>query len=98
MSDNLKHAKVTTTETNQDGTTTITTESYFEKLSHRKQEIEKHIPVSRRNVLSELISCLDVITQEGSPELTITIKSRSDGEPYQLSKRWVASKEDLGKK
>ncbi len=97
MSDSIKHAKVTTTEPQEDGSLLITTESFYDRLAHRTKEIENHVPVSKRDILSALVDCLDVITKDGAPELTITIKTK-DGEPKLLTKRWVVSREAFDKR
>lgn len=97
MDDDHQHEKVTTVTPQPDGSDKIETRSYYEKLANIQEELEKQIPVDRRNVLKEIINCLEFITRDGSPELTIRIKARG-GEPVLLTRRHVTYRQNLGKK
>lgn len=91
-SSDMQHVKVTTHTPDADGNgKTITTSSYYEQLSHEVLEFEKHIKTSKNGLLKDLLSCLEAITKEGSPELNLRIKAQY-GEPVSITKRWVVSK------
>lgn len=75
----------------------ITADSYYEQLAHTLVEIEKHVPTSRQTVLKELINCLEYITRDKSTEVNIQIKARN-GEPIEITKRWVTVKESFNRR
>ena len=90
----MKHAKVTTTTPQPDGSIIIETESYYDKLSHAMKEIERQTLTSRNTVLSDIIHILEHITKDGSPKVTITIISRNK-EPVKIIERWTEYKQDF---
>lgn len=94
---NPKHAKVTKTEPQEDGSVKITQESYYEDLSFAQTEMEKRQFTSRGTILRDVISCIDLITHENSPEVNIQIKSKR-GEPEIIIKRWVVERKHYGRR
>ena len=89
MSD-YKHARVRESEPVADDTVKHTTSSYYDQLRQTKVEIEKHIRTTRTTLLKDIISCLDHIVREDSPELTIKIKT-NNGEPALITKTYTES-------
>lgn len=91
-----QHAKVITTDTFEDGSTKTVAESYYEKLSHRTEEVEKYLLTSRQNILKDIIECIDPILK-GSPRITLTIEAKNN-EPFKITKRIVTLKESFDRK
>lgn len=95
MSDH-QHERVTTRIMQADGSTQIETKSYYEQLAYNLIEIEKHIPCSKQTILKEIINCLELMTRDHSHEINIRIKGKN-GEPFELTKRWVTVKESFNR-
>ena len=90
----MKHAKVTTTTPQPDGSIIIESESYYDKLAHAVKEIERQSLTSRGTVLSDIIHILEHITKDNSPKVTITIMSKNN-EPIKIIERWTEYKQDF---
>ena len=75
-----KHEKVTTYRKQPDGTTKISTNSYYEELSHIMEEIEKPY-TNLDSTAAQLIltKSLERITSKESPQVIITIKADNRG-------------------
>lgn len=80
----LKHVKV------------ITTEVYTEGLKSLKKDMSQNIQTSRNNVLGDLISCLDVLTDGTSDSVIIEVTAKRQ-EPVLIVKTWTVIKERYGK-
>ena len=89
----MKHAKVTTYEEQEDGSIKATTESYFEELSSRKQDIIQHKKTDWNNLLPDVVSCLDVIKQRKTRDLVIRISLNELNNPYAIVKEYTVKKE-----
>lgn len=98
MTDERKHSKVKTFTPQEDGSMQIETESYHEKLSGYKKEVMKHIKTSNATLLSDVISCLDVLKGKGTPELTIVITSDKHNIPSMITKTYTIEKETFNKR
>ena len=82
----MKHSKV------------ITTESYHEKLSSYKQEVQQTIRTNGIKLTEDVIACLQHILLGDTPELTIHIsRDKITGEPNFVTKTWITKKEYYGK-
>lgn len=81
-----KHQKIKTTEVMNDGSSKITTRSYYEELSHILEEVEKPSLSTDKTLESDIMNMLRLITNKNSPKLSITITSRSDGNYKVVSK------------
>lgn len=92
----LKHTKVTSI-TDDNGTSVISTDSYYEDLAHSMIEYEQRVLVDRQTILREVMTCLELITKDGSPEIVLRIKGKH-GDPNLLIKRWVVSKQRFGRR
>jgi len=88
---NPKHEKRTTYEKQTDGTTKITTKSYYEELSHLLEEIEKPMISTDVTLVHDVEEMLKHITDKTSPKLTITIV-KSDKGGYKVTKKYVTIK------
>lgn len=93
----IKHAKVTTSTLQEDGSIKTQTDSYYEELAHTIIKIEKQLPVTLNTLIKEIMTALEPITKEKSPEVNLRIKAKN-GEPIQLIKRWVTTKESYNRK
>ncbi len=95
MDDTLKHSKVTSTTELIDGSNEITTDSYYEKLSHTMVEIEKPHHTTRQALLKDLIEATAKLS-EGSPKLTICIEAGHHNN-VKVTTRWTVSKKSYNK-
>lgn len=86
-----KHQKITSYEKQQDGSTKITTKSYYEELSHLLEEIEKQSISTDQTLIKDVESMLSHIIVDHSPKLTITIVKLDRG-GYKVTKKWVELK------
>lgn len=78
-----------------DGEETIVTKGYFNgKQNSVKHQTRINVPVTRANILTELIKCLDLM-RTTTPEILIRIAKDKNGEPTVLQKTWVESREKL---
>ena len=93
----MKHAKVTRTTSNPDGSTKIEHESYYAQLSHIKVETEKQLHTSNETIIKDFISAMRHITDEGSTELSLTITAK-DNKPLKIKKRWTVNKQNFNRK
>lgn len=90
-----KHVRIKTFEDQPDGTIKATTESYFESLASIKEEIIKQIPTSKEKMLTDLISCLDVVHKQQTRDmLTIRIHMDEWGQPNRIEKQYTTKKEN----
>lgn len=95
MSEDKKHVRIKTFLDLPDGSVQATTESYFESLASIKEEIVKQIPTNTNNVMSDVISCLDVISkQQTRDKLTISIYLDEWGKPNRIEKQYTTKKEN----
>lgn len=94
--DELKHTKVVTTEPIDKTTDKITTESYYEELAHKMEEMQKYKLTSNKEILGDLVNCASLITK-GSKSVVITIDG-IDGKPTKLTWRWVTLKQSFNRK
>lgn len=90
-----KHAKISTYEQAADGTIKRTTKSYFDYLASIKEERIDKVKTSRENLLKDVVSCLDVIAQQKTKELTLTILSDEFNQPTRIIKTYTISKEEF---
>jgi len=94
----MKHAKVTTYTPQDDGSTRIETSSYHEQLSSIREQIEQHIQTSKDTFLGDIITCLSLITDQKTKELTIVIKSDDRYMPKLITQVYTVKKEDFNKR
>jgi hypothetical protein len=87
---NPKHQKITTYDKQQDGSTNITTKSYYEELSHLLEEVEKPMISTDATLIKDVESMLSHIIVDHSPKLTITIAKSPKG--YKVTKKYVLIK------
>ena len=90
----MKHTRVFKT-SQKDGIRKETKDSYFEELSFTQTELEQKVFIDRTSVLQEIITCLEYISKDGSPSVTMVIKAK-DGQPVLLTKRWTTERVDFG--
>ena len=95
MSEDKKHIKVTNYEEQEDGSIKIVTESYFEELASRKEDVVKNIKTDNNNLLSDMIASLDVITKKLTKELHLTISMDEWNQPHMITKQYTVKKESF---
>ncbi len=93
MTDTPKHSKITTYTTQEDGSILATTESYFEELASRKENIIMNKRTNHNDFLSDVISCLDVINKQQAKELHLTITVDEWNKPCLIVKEYTIRKE-----
>lgn len=98
MNDTPKHTKITTYEEQPDGSIKAITESYFEELSSRKEDVIKSIKTNHNDFLSDVISCLDVISKQQSKKLILTITVDEWNKPNLIVKEYTVRKDTFQKR
>jgi hypothetical protein len=89
-----KHTKITIYEEQEDGAIKAVTESYFEELASRKEDIIKSIKTNHNNFLGDVMSCLDVISKQQAKELHLTITVDEWNQPSLIVKQYTVRKEN----
>lgn len=79
MSEEIKHAQITTTEPLPDGSIKVVTESHYDFLAHRTESIKKQFPTNKRDVLKDLLTCIEPLVQ-GAVQVNIQIHKKPDGQ------------------
>jgi len=95
MSEDKKHIKVTNYEEQEDGSIKIVTESYFEELASRKEDVVKSIKTDHNNLLSDVITHLDVINKKLTKELHLIITMDEWNQPKTITKQYTVKKESF---
>ncbi len=93
----MKHAKVKTTIPQPDGSMKIDTKSYYKELNSIKEEIQQNILTDKTTFLSDLMKCVNVISDHESRELTLTIETDDKYQPIRIIKTWTVKKEYYGR-
>jgi len=96
--DKPKHSKITKYEEQSDGSIKATTESYFEELASRKEEVIKSVKTNHDSFLSDVISCLDVINLQQAKELHLTITVDEWNKPALIIKQYIIRKENYNRR
>lgn len=89
-----KHCKVTDYDKLPDGSTKITTSSYYERLTNLMEEIEAHVKTTSETLEQDVLTQLKHF-KDGSPQLVITLKM-VDGTP-RLTKRYITLKKKFSR-
>lgn len=92
-----EHIKERITTPNTDGSNTIETSSYTDKLSSQKVETEQKILTNTNTFLGDVLQCLDVIKRQQTKTLTIEITTDRYYQPKLIVKTWTISQEYYGK-
>lgn len=92
---NPKHTKVTVYEEQEDGSIKCITESYFEELASRKEDIVKSIKTDHNNLLSDIIANLDVVNKKLTKELHLIISMDEWNQPHMITKQYTVKKESF---
>ena len=95
VSDTPKHARITSYTQNDDGSIAAVTESYFEDLASRKEDIIKSVKTDHNNFLSDIIACLDVINKHQTKELNLKITVDEWNKPNLIVKQYTVKKENF---
>lgn len=90
-----KHSKITKYEDLEDGSIKIVTESYFEELSSRREEVVQNIKTNHNDWLADVISCTDVIKKQQTKNLQINILLDDWNQPTRIVKQYIVRKEDF---
>lgn len=90
-----KHTKIISYEEQLDGSIKIVTESYFEELSSRKEEVVSSIKTNHNDWLADVISCTDVIKKQQTKNLQINIILDDWNQPTRIVKQYIVRKEDF---
>lgn len=96
--DKPKHTKITTYTPQEDGTIKSITESYFDDLASRSEDVISKKKTDRNNFLSDVISCLDVITKQQAKVLTLTISVDEWNQPSLIVKEYTVRKENFNRR
>lgn len=89
----FKHIKIRKVERMADGSDKITSESYYENLASTRIEYEKKIKTSRAMLLRDIVTCLEHLTVDNSPQVDISIRAEY-GEPRVIIKKWIVKTEN----
>lgn len=92
--DKPKHTKITSYEPQEDGTIKAVTNSYFDDLASRKEDVISKIKTNHNDFLSHVISCLDVISKQKTKELNLTITVDEWNKPDLIVKKYTVRKEN----
>lgn len=92
----IQHAQVSTTTEQPDGSFHIETESYYDKLARREQEIKKSTVVPFQGLLKEMIDCTEKL-MSGSGRVQLEIVPTPAGY-YKVTKRWLVDKQVFDRK
>lgn len=95
--DEDKHIKKTEITVREDGLIEIVANSYYEKLAHSQLEYKKLVPTSDQTIMRDVLTCLEHVTHDKSPEVNIKIVSKK-GYPVVIEKTWVISKESFDRR
>jgi hypothetical protein len=87
-----KHCKVVDYQSLPDGSLEITTKSYYERLAHLMQEIQKNIDTTMSTLDQDVLTQIKHF-KDGAPELVLTLKM-VNGKP-RLTKRYVTLKKNF---
>ena len=98
MSEKFTHGKIKTYYTNDDGSITSETESFYENPTAFEREVTQSVLTGRDTFLSDVVQSLNLISNKKTRELTLTIKADEHYMPRQIVKTWIETKEVLDKK
>lgn len=91
-----QHEKVTVYEEQPDGSIRITTNSYYERLAHSMEEVEKQVQTNKKSLLADVMDCVSPLLT-GSPKVTLVIEAKHN-EPFRITKRVVTLKQNFNRK
>jgi NADPH-dependent 7-cyano-7-deazaguanine reductase QueF-like protein len=97
MSQDLKHARVTTTIPQPDGSKIIETKSYYEELNSVQEEIQQSIKTNKATFVTDLMRCVSPISDGISKKITLVIEANDKHEPIRIVKTWTTHKEYYGR-
>jgi len=98
MTDTPKHTKITTYVVQDDGTIRAFTDSYFEDLASRKEDVIAKVKTNKNNLLSDIISCLDVIMKQQAKVLNLTVTVDEWNQPNLIVKQYTVRKENFNRR
>jgi len=98
MTDTPNHSKITTYEVQDDNIIKATTESYYDELVGRKEDVIAKVKTDRNNFLSDVISCLDVISKQQAKQLQLTITVDEWNQPSLIIKQYTVRKENFNRR
>jgi len=98
MTETPKHSKITTYEVQDDNTIKAITESYYDELVGRKEDVITKVKTDRSSFLSDVISCLDVISKQQAKELHLTITVDDWNQPSLIIKQYTVRKENFNRR
>jgi predicted transport protein len=88
-----KHTKITTYEVLEDGGIKAVTESYFEELASRKEDIIQNVKTNHNDFMADLLSCTDVIQKQQTRELHLRITVDEWNKPNMIIKQYTTHKD-----
>lgn len=98
MTDKPKHTKLTTYIQQEDGTIRAVTDSYFEDLASRKEDVIAKVKTDRNSFLSDVISSCDVIMKQQAKVLSLTITVDEWNQPELIVKQYTIRKENFNRR
>jgi hypothetical protein len=91
-----KHSKITSySEPDKDGVIQAVTNSYFDELASRKEDVITSVKTNANNFFSDLISCTDVIGKQQTRELNLKITVDEWNKPAFIIKQYTVRKENF---
>ncbi len=90
----MEFGKKVVTTVNDDGSTTIREEGYYNGLNSVVEQTRVDISITRDTILTELLRCLELV-KTTSPDIIIRISKDKHGEPQLLQKTWETYREKI---
>lgn len=94
MSDKIKFGQEVTEIDNNDGTTEVITEGYFDGLASIKVQRREDSKTSHQTLAADVIKCLETL-KTGTPDLNIYITKDRYGFPNIIQKTWTIEKKKI---
>ena len=87
-----KHVRIRSRTTLPNGEVEIKTESYYEELRSDSKEIQKNVRTTKETFLKDIITCLSLITEKHTNELTLRITTDAMRQPKTITRTYTLTK------
>lgn len=91
----MQHGHIKRIIQNKDGTETIITESYQERLQYVTEERRVNILTTPNTLLQDIVQALDVMSDRETRKLMLTIKTDKNGKPTKIIKEWTVGRTEV---
>lgn len=95
MADTPKHTKITTYQTQEDGSVKKRTQAYHEQLASILEERIDSIQTTHQTFLADIMKCLEPINTGKTQKLNIEIKADTYKNPTMIVRSFVTYKEEF---